>query len=136
MLPCVTLRGGCCSIFIFQDNMLPSEENILISFPFSFFFFLWPAGSTSVCDPSTEVACRNHPSICIELERVQDGVADCPDASDEGESNIHSKKILIIKHIVDDLNEYSRLALFTLFKKHFGLSELEQVDYDRSFTLA
>jgi hypothetical protein len=44
-------------------------------------------GSTSACDLSTQVACRNHPSICIELERVQDGVADCPDASDEGESN-------------------------------------------------
>lgn len=44
-------------------------------------------GSTSACDPSTQVACRNHPSICIEVERVQDGVADCPDASDEGESN-------------------------------------------------
>ncbi|KAK4020739.1 hypothetical protein OUZ56_002690 [Daphnia magna] len=40
-------------------------------------------GSTSACDPSTQVACRNHPSICIEVERVQDGVADCPDASDE-----------------------------------------------------
>ncbi|XP_046643778.1 mucin-17-like isoform X4 [Daphnia pulicaria] len=40
-------------------------------------------GSTSACDLSTQVACRNHPSICIELERVQDGVADCPDASDE-----------------------------------------------------
>ena len=43
-------------------------------------------GSTSACDLSTQVACRNHPSICIEVERVQDGVADCPDASDEGES--------------------------------------------------
>jgi len=40
-------------------------------------------GSTSSCDPSTEVACRNHPTICISLERIQDGVADCPDASDE-----------------------------------------------------
>ena len=52
------------------------------------FFFLYDslsaAGSTDVCDPSTEVACRNYPNICIQLERVQDGVEDCPDASDEG----------------------------------------------------
>ena len=67
---------------------------------FSFFFMSRPTiikcvrtttggeGSTSACDLSTQVACRNHPGICIELERVQDGVADCPDASDEGESKI------------------------------------------------
>lgn len=85
-----------------RDANLLSISVCLFFFSLSFASYLRLAinvavGSTSVCDPSTEVACRNHPSICIELERVQDGVADCPDASDEGESNliIHLFRILV-----------------------------------------
>ena len=43
----------------------------------------WP--TPVLCDPSTHVACRNRPDICIPFERLQDGQADCPDASDEGQ---------------------------------------------------
>lgn len=46
------------------------------------------SGSKSKCDPTNEVACKNHPSICVDLERIRDGFDDCPDASDEGNKSV------------------------------------------------
>jgi hypothetical protein len=78
-------------------------------------------GSTSACDLSTQVACRNHPSICIELERVQDGVADCPDASDEGESN-PTKPVSISLSLDGWVGGWMRLLSFQSYRSLFGRS--------------